>query len=200
MSRTPVREATQERIIDAARRLMQRRGYHGVGTAAILAEADAPKGSMYHHFPEGKERIAAEAVTRIRDDVLRALDDTARKGTPVDVLVRKLARSMARWLRATDFRESTMLASVAPGADPALPMLQGALHDALAAWRAALTTLLIREGLTKLRARQLAQTILAALEGAMMTARLERDAAVVLVVAAQVAHLIAFARDSAERC
>lgn len=187
---------TEERIIAAARRLMQQRGYHGVGTAAILAEADAPKGSMYHHFPEGKERIAAEAVGRIRDDVLAVLDIALHRRTPADALVRRLARNMAGWLRATDFRESTMLASVVPGADPALPMLQRALHDALHAWRAALTTLLMRQGLSGSRARSLAQTILAALEGAMMTARIERDAEVVQVVAAQLVQLIALARDS----
>lgn len=196
MTRADVPVATEERIVDAARRLMQQRGYHGVGTAAILAEADAPKGSMYHHFPEGKERIAAEAVARIRDDVLRALEDAMRRGTPADAWVRRLARSMAQWLRATDFRESTMLASVAPGADPALPLLQRALHEALEAWRSALTTLLLRDGLEKSRAQPLSQTILAALEGAMMTARIARDADVVVTVAAQLSELIAFARDT----
>ena len=189
-----VRLSTRTRLVDAARRLLQQRGYHGVGTAEILALAEAPKGSMYHHFPEGKQQIAAAAVARIGEDVLAVLRAADTKREPVDALIRRLARGMAKWLKETNFRESTMLASVSACADPTLPTLQTALHDALATWRAELTTLLIRDGVSRAAAPGLSQTILAALEGALLTARIERSERVVIEVAAQLARLVALAQ------
>ena len=34
---------------------LRRKGYHGVGLNELLADANAPKGVLYHHFPGGKE-------------------------------------------------------------------------------------------------------------------------------------------------
>jgi TetR/AcrR family transcriptional regulator, lmrAB and yxaGH operons repressor len=63
MPRPPAPETdTRSRILRAALRLFRRHGYHGVGINDILAEAKAPKGSMYHHFPQGKQEIAAAVV------------------------------------------------------------------------------------------------------------------------------------------
>lgn len=194
-ARASARAPTRERIVDAARTLMQQRGYHGVGTAEILALAEAPKGSMYHHFPEGKERVAAEAVARIGEDVGAAIRAAESLGTTAEALIRQLARGMVRWLERTAFRESSMLASVAAGADPALPVLQAALHAALDAWRTALTTLLTREGVPQARARRLATTILAALEGALLTARIEQSGRVVRDVAEALVQLVQLARQ-----
>ena len=49
---------TRERILRAATRLFQTRGYHGARLSEILDVAHAPKGSLYHHFPGGKEDLA----------------------------------------------------------------------------------------------------------------------------------------------
>ncbi|MBV1887043.1 MAG: TetR/AcrR family transcriptional regulator, partial [Parvibaculaceae bacterium] len=53
---------TRHRLIVAAAILFQRRGYYGVGTEEILRLAKAPRGSFYHHFPEGKVALACAAV------------------------------------------------------------------------------------------------------------------------------------------
>jgi TetR/AcrR family transcriptional repressor of lmrAB and yxaGH operons len=49
-------------IIAAASRLFRRQGYAGTGVNDIVALSGAPKGSLYHYFPKGKEQIAEEAV------------------------------------------------------------------------------------------------------------------------------------------
>src|SRR6476620_9172702 len=55
---------TKERLLDASGELFRRQGYTGTGIKAILADAQAPFGSLYHHFPGGKEELGAEAVRR----------------------------------------------------------------------------------------------------------------------------------------
>src|SRR3954471_18870862 len=55
---------TKDRLLDASGELFRHHGYAGTGVKQILAEARAPFGSLYHHFPGGKEELGAEAVRR----------------------------------------------------------------------------------------------------------------------------------------
>ena len=60
---TDTARPTKDRLILAAATLFRTRGYHGVGLADVLAEAKAPKGSLYHHFPNGKSDLALAAAS-----------------------------------------------------------------------------------------------------------------------------------------
>lgn len=182
---------TRDRIVLAATQLFQQRGYHAVSTADILDHARAPRGSMYHHFPLGKEQIAVAAVTRIRRDVLALLHKLQAGGRSLEDTLRIVAESMARWLRASAWREGTMLASTAVGTAPDLPDLHAAIRDAFAAWCEHLTGRLTDDGWDATAAQAMAQTILAAIEGAMILARVDQDERIVTRVVAMLARLIA---------
>jgi TetR/AcrR family transcriptional regulator, lmrAB and yxaGH operons repressor len=54
--------STRDRLVAASAELFRQRGYHGVGLTEILKAAKAPKGSMYHHFPNGKPDLALAAA------------------------------------------------------------------------------------------------------------------------------------------
>lgn len=73
MSKTAPNART--RIVEAAARLFRQRGYHAVGLNEILAASHAPKGSLYHHFPDGKPdlaRAAAERESRLMSELIEA--------------------------------------------------------------------------------------------------------------------------------
>lgn len=53
---------TRERLLRAAAGLFRNKGYSGTGLAELLAAAEAPKGSLYHHFPNGKSDLALAAA------------------------------------------------------------------------------------------------------------------------------------------
>jgi TetR/AcrR family transcriptional repressor of lmrAB and yxaGH operons len=186
---------TRARILKAAKHLFQRRGYHAVGTAEILAAAKAPKGSMYHHFPNGKEQIAIEAVATIHDDVLGLMQKFAAEKRTVAESIRTLAKGMARWLKETDYREGTMLASTTIGSVPDLPKLHAAIKDAFGAWREHLVLQLMGEGWTRTSATTMTQTILAGIEGAMILARIDQDERIVIDVADTLATMVATLKE-----
>lgn len=55
-------EGTRARLIGSAITLLRRSGLSGAGINEIVRESGAPKGSVYHFFPGGKEQIVAEAL------------------------------------------------------------------------------------------------------------------------------------------
>ncbi len=57
---------TRDRLLDATFTHVYRYGYHGASTAAILHDAEAPKGSMYHHFSSKKGMV----LTMIRERLI----------------------------------------------------------------------------------------------------------------------------------
>jgi TetR/AcrR family transcriptional regulator, lmrAB and yxaGH operons repressor len=69
---------TRDRLVFAATRLFRQRGYDGTGLAEILAEAGVPKGSLYHHFPDGKADLACAAADWTASEIIRVIDDSFR--------------------------------------------------------------------------------------------------------------------------
>jgi TetR/AcrR family transcriptional regulator, transcriptional repressor for nem operon len=61
--RTATKEASHERIVDAAARAIRRSGYNGTGVADIMKEAGLTHGAFYAHF-ESREAMLAEAADR----------------------------------------------------------------------------------------------------------------------------------------
>ncbi len=64
---------TKDRLIRSAAHLFRRYGYNGVGLNDLLDYAAAPKGSLYHHFPQGKSDLAVAAATWASDGMLRIM-------------------------------------------------------------------------------------------------------------------------------
>jgi TetR/AcrR family transcriptional repressor of lmrAB and yxaGH operons len=70
--------STKDRLIFAATRLFRQRGYEGTGLAEVLSEARVPKGSLYHHFPDGKADLACAAADWTASEIIRVIDDSFR--------------------------------------------------------------------------------------------------------------------------
>lgn len=82
---------TKEKIIQSACRLFETKGYHASGLNEILKESEAPKGSLYYHFPKGKEELAVEAVmlagANIQKKIFEILETSEN---PVDALSKNI--------------------------------------------------------------------------------------------------------------
>lgn len=65
---------TRTRLLQAALLLFRQRGYHGVGIRDILDAAHAPKGSLYHHFPGGKDQMAVEVLERVAARIVAMIE------------------------------------------------------------------------------------------------------------------------------
>src|SRR5271156_5810112 len=62
MDDMPKKSDSKERMVVAARRLFREHGYLGTALSDVITESAAPRGSIYFHFPGGKEEIATEVT------------------------------------------------------------------------------------------------------------------------------------------
>lgn len=192
MSAAEAQPPTRERILRAAIRLFQQRGYHGTGLSEVLADAEAPKGSLYHHFPEGKAQLGVAAIASVAADYEALFARRRARGIGVAALVRELAAAQAKWLKDTHWRESGLFSVLAQGFLPDAPEVQQALARAYERRRELLERALREDGARD--ATGLAALALAALEGGMVQAQAVRNAKPLLTAADRAAKYIEAAR------
>lgn len=164
----------RDRIVYAAAQSLRRRGISGSGLRDVVAAAEAPWGSLRHYFPDGKDQVVAEALvwsgefagTRVRRYLERADPPTARG------IFEDLVDTWIEDLERHGFELGCpVVGAVADGLEPG-----GAVHracqQALESWRGPLVEGLRAAGVPARRARDLATTLLACAEGAILMARL----------------------------
>ena len=166
---------SKEKTLAAAAQLFCRRGYHGTALHDILAASGAPRGSLYFHFPRGKDEIAEGAVA-LGDRAVRAfIAQVAEASRSAETFAINLARGMAARLEASDFREGCPLATTALEIATDSESVGKATRDAFAAWEGEIAQVLRRFGIDKKRAAPAATAILSQLEGALLLARTYRS-------------------------
>lgn len=186
------RTPTRDRILYASAELFRRQGYAGTGLKQIATESEATLGSLYHFWPGGKEQLADE-VLRVGGRFFLALYESIAAAAP-DLLstVRDFFAGAGETLRATDYADACPIATVAGEIASTHEVLRVATADVFESWLAALSDDAVAAGIAPERARALALSVLAVLEGAFLLSRSLRsvepigaaaDAAVGLVAA-----------------
>jgi TetR/AcrR family transcriptional repressor of lmrAB and yxaGH operons len=169
MSKRP--QSSRDRFVSMAAKLFSRHGYAAVGLNRIIEKSGAPKGSLYHHFPEGKEQLAAEAVAWAAEQFTTTLQTEIDAAPSTAVAIRRVAERVAGWLEKSSFRDGSPLTIVAVETGAFNAVLREACRQGYAQWQAILSTALLAEGRSEARAEARAELILSAFEGAMILCR-----------------------------
>ena len=187
MSRRPKH---REAIVAAALTLFRRQGYAATGLNDIVALSGAPKGSLYHYFPDGKLSIAEAAVRQGGEVVAVTLRDLARSHKTPAKLVRGYAKLLGKWMAKSRFRDGSPISTTLQETAPEDKKVTAAGAEAFAAWRAPIVDQLEATGVGKGRAERLATLVIAALEGSLVQARVEQSANPIKAVAQELEELL----------
>ncbi|MFF5533271.1 TetR/AcrR family transcriptional regulator [Streptomyces cinerochromogenes] len=173
---TQARRGPRERMVFSAAQLIRRNGVTATGMREVAAHADAPRGSLQHYFPDGKEQLVNEAVEwagrYAGKRVARFLAGLERP-TPSGLF----AAMAAQW---TDEYTADGFTAGCPVAAATVDCATGdstreAAAAAFATWRAPVAEALTGMGVPADRADSLATLMISTLEGAILMARAERD-------------------------
>ena len=162
---------TRDRLVRATSRLLRTQGYGATGLNQVMAEAEAPKGSMYFHFPGGKVELAAAAVDLFADRSTARMRRILDEHDSVRDAVVAIFDSYIDHLDATAYVEGCAVASVALDASSAHDLLADAAGRAFTTWTSTLAEALEAEGRPAAEAHGLATLVIACIEGTVVMAK-----------------------------
>ncbi len=179
----------RERMVYAAAQHLRRTGVSSTGLRQVVTDAEAPRGSLQHYFPGGKDQLVAEALdwagtwaaARVDEHVTRM-----RRPTP-SRLFTAVVDDWAADLEARDFARGCPVAGAVVDCADTNETVRRAADTALETWRRPLTEALVDLGRPRRRADALSTLMLCALEGAILLARARRDTAPLRLVARELA-------------
>lgn len=171
MSSTPT---TKERIVFASAELFRRQGYTGTGVKQIVGAAQAPFGSLYHHFPGGKEQLGEEVI-RVAGGFYGTLVEAVIDPAPDLVSgVEQFFSLAGLHLAESGYADACPIATITLEVASTSEPMRTAAHDVFESWLAALADRYAAAGIAAPAARSLALMTLALLEGAFLLARAAR--------------------------
>ncbi|MDB5588100.1 MAG: transcriptional regulator, TetR family [Devosia sp.] len=178
---------SRTKMVRSAVALIAARGVNATSFSDVLADSGAPRGSIYHHFPEGKAQLAEAAVQATGAFVLarqRALDGASA--------VEVINGFVELWRRVVIASNGASGCAVAGTAIDTMPgdQLIGVVRETFRAWVALLSEQLETAGLPPARAAAIALTTVAGMEGALILCRAEGSVAPLDGVAAELLRLL----------
>lgn len=183
------RGTTRAHVLTTAQRLFQQQGFHATGVSQILDEAAAPKGSLYFHFPGGKQQLAVEAVGLGAQELGEAIDAVIAEAPDPGAAVRTMSELLAQRLEDSGFLDGCPISTVALDAGTSAP-IRDACRAGYDRWLTSIADALVDAGLRRSEAAELALTVLSTIEGGLLLARTRQDAGILRAVAGRAAAMV----------
>ncbi len=165
------RESVRSNMVDGAVILLATQGVEGTSFKEVLAVANAPRGSVYHHFPGGKSELLHAALDRASGRALAAMEAT-RGQSALEVL----ERFLTLWQALLDYSKLSAGCAVVSVtvAGPEGDILEhvGAIFQT---WTDQLAGLFVAGGVSEESAHRMAAVTIAATEGAVVLSRAEQS-------------------------
>jgi TetR/AcrR family transcriptional regulator, lmrAB and yxaGH operons repressor len=164
-------------MVQATVALLQRRGVRGVGLLDVVAEAGAPRGSIYHHFPGGKDEVVVAALALAAAGAESAILKAGKDSGSPQQAVRRIAAVFRFLPEKSGWTTGCPVAATAIDGEHQGGAVQHAVNDAFSRWGTAAASVLRDAGLPAKEAEAKGIALIATLEGALLLARGLRSAA-----------------------
>jgi TetR/AcrR family transcriptional repressor of lmrAB and yxaGH operons len=184
------KEHTKEIILKTATRLFQIQGYNGTGINQIIEESGTPKGSLYYHFPKGKEEIALEAIHLMKKHVLEAAAKDLDSTDDVVKAFQHHVNNIAVYFDTQDRLEGLKIGLLAAETANTHENLRLACEITFKEWQNLYAEKLEQHGYETAKAQELAVTINALLEGATTISLTSKSGDTLRIIANQIQALL----------
>jgi AcrR family transcriptional regulator len=182
---------TGQRIVRSMWELLRVQGYAATGIQQLARAAQAPTGSIYHHFRGGKREVAAAALRESGTAYIQLLplllDRHADLATAIEAAFEAAAEDIAN----TGWANMCPVGTVAGEIADTEPELRRVAAEVIAFWVDVGTRYLAGRGLSEADARAAMYALLTALEGGFMLARAQRTVEPLLAAGRAVSAYVA---------
>ena len=168
------RSPARARMVRSAATLIRERGIHGTGLRQVVDHSGGPRGSLGRFFPGGKTQLVTEAIDVALVDLFGDLERTLSDAETFPEAISVIVAPWRRLLVDHDFTLGCPLAAtICDAADN--DSLRAHVIEWLARWRAPVVDAYTRFGMPEAEAETHTTVLIAALEGALMLARAQRN-------------------------
>ncbi|MFJ6455497.1 TetR/AcrR family transcriptional regulator [Paenarthrobacter sp. NPDC091669] len=181
---------TKARLAESMLQLIQTSGYSGTGLNAVIEHAAAPKGSIYFHFPDGKEGLGIAAVELAAKQFETLIAEAATSAGSAAEAARVAIEALATIVSESNFRLGCPVSVVTLEMGAESERLRQACAAAFEAWIAPTSALLEASGVEAKEARSLATVVVSTIEGAVIVSRAMQSTQPLQSAADVVAELI----------
>ncbi len=194
------RRGPRERMVFSAAQLIRRDGVASTGMREVAADAEAPRGSLQHYFPGGKEQLVNEAVGwagRYAGNRIARFVAVLPEPTPSGLFA-EMVRQWTDEYEAAGFARGCPVAAATVDCAESAVSTREAASGAFSTWSGSTARALSEMGVPEERAETLATLMISALEGAILIARAERDVRALTTVARELGPLLDAAVSEAD--
>lgn len=171
--------------------LLRAQGYTATGIQQLARAAEAPVGSIYHHFKGGKRDVAAAALRQTGAVYLELLPTLLDRHADLAAGVEAAFASAAEDVANTGWATMCPVGAVTAEVADSEPELRAVGAEVMASWVEGGTRYLVARGLSETDARGVVQALLAALEGGFLLARAQRSTEPLLAAGRALATYVA---------
>lgn len=179
---------SRARIVETTARLLRVQGYNATGLNQIIEESEAPKGSLYHYFPQGKEELATEAMQLAGRQLLERIEQLFDHQP--DSAMQMLVEQAILDLEGSDFRDGCPIATVSLETSSFSSSLQGVCSHTYTKVQELVKAWLLHLGAPPERVEDLSILVFAAYQGAIMLSKVHHSSEPLKRVVPQLKQLI----------
>jgi TetR/AcrR family transcriptional regulator, lmrAB and yxaGH operons repressor len=166
------RSDAKQKMVQAAKQLIRERGYNATAFSDVLELSEAPRGSVYFHFPGGKAQLAMEAAAAHAHEQVAIIDQAAAQSDSAVRLIELYFDLGRDGMLASGYSRGCGIAPlVTEGAAQGSGEIGEVSRRSFAEMIDRLAFHLVTLGVDRPQARVLADAVVAGIEGAMVTAR-----------------------------
>ncbi len=183
---------TKEKFIETASRLFEVKGYNATGLNEILSESGAPKGSLYYHFPKGKEQLALEAVNLAGEKIKLKLEGNLNRiENPIEAIMANI-EGLAAIIDNEEKTRDMSISLIALETYLTSEVLRKACEEVFNLLESRYAEKLIKSGIDKDEAHELGATIGTMVEGGITMSLTRKNGNPLRLIAKQIPNILKF--------
>ncbi|WCL50579.1 TetR/AcrR family transcriptional regulator [Leptospira sp. GIMC2001] len=167
--------STKQKMIEATAISLEENGYLATGINEIVQMADIPKGSLYFHFPGGKEELASLALKHSGREFSALFQKIlVTSSSPMDA-TRRIFQALEKRIVDSDFKKGCPIVISALESMQTESKVQSVCKSIYNEWIIGFENYFISQGYTKNQGHDLSVSLFALWEGGLLLAKLQKS-------------------------
>ncbi|MDR7667208.1 TetR/AcrR family transcriptional regulator [Methanosarcina sp. Z-7115] len=181
---------TREKILTTAAFLFQKNGYHATGLNEIIKESATPKGSLYYHFPDGKEELVAATIKLMGNKIQHNIEEELAKNSDPVQAIKEFILDLARKFNENDQDNCFSISLLALETVLIGDSLRKACIEVYNLWNDTYYQKLVNSGFSSERSTELSSILQLMIEGAITISLIRNDNTMLVAAAEKIPTLL----------